>query len=482
MPLYDCMYVIPKEEYHNLKNRGVGAQYNDSIGGDVNGGQVNHIELGEGGRVVIKPTDVVAATRDVHSKNKITIPEEAFHNWPKHPPYEKNDVIESKKIENNDEKTDHDTEVKSDVNNDEEKNNEKSENETEIKTFLIDEEKNNEELTDGEIDGDKKEQRLKETSKDKTIKKKTIGPSQPPVITGDNSAVIPSNFSDRLMHSPAVSSKHSPAVSLKNVEVVESEKMKEPEVGNQPMEINSPILRPPLNRVISPSEQSFRQEQALPDDDDDDMLDISSKDLNKNQNDMMNELTNSRLKKILQGEDGKPNLFRVTNKKKNPNRLSTKMKTQSGEKIGANEIRVRKIGSENHVDTTSNKTKSSKSIKVKAPKIVPRIEDNFSMQKKQKKKYINNNITKKIKKSSAKNLKTQMKSEMVRKNETLQNIVRDRLARLNGERLRNQQRDSTDIEETLTHLNGKKQRKRRQDSIETEESLVPRKVNVIRKK
>jgi len=45
MPLYDSMFLISKGEYISLKRiREDHAHLVDSIGGDVNGGQVNHIE------------------------------------------------------------------------------------------------------------------------------------------------------------------------------------------------------------------------------------------------------------------------------------------------------------------------------------------------------------------------------------------------------------------------------------------------------
>ena len=57
------MYIIPKDEYMSLKKTSSEhGQLIDSIKGDVNGGQVNHIEIGEGGRVVIKPKDIIASS------------------------------------------------------------------------------------------------------------------------------------------------------------------------------------------------------------------------------------------------------------------------------------------------------------------------------------------------------------------------------------------------------------------------------------
>ncbi len=63
MPLYDCMYLISKDEYSSLHDTNdEHTKLVDSIKGDVNGGQINHIEIGEGGKVVIKPTDIIASS------------------------------------------------------------------------------------------------------------------------------------------------------------------------------------------------------------------------------------------------------------------------------------------------------------------------------------------------------------------------------------------------------------------------------------
>ncbi len=76
MPSYDCMYLISKDEYASLKNSSTtscaAAQLQDSVQGDVNGGQVNHIELGEGGKVVIKPSRDIVATQQKNVKTKVS--------------------------------------------------------------------------------------------------------------------------------------------------------------------------------------------------------------------------------------------------------------------------------------------------------------------------------------------------------------------------------------------------------------------------
>ena len=57
MPLYKSMILIPRDEYETQKDaRQHSGDFHDSIQGDISGGQVNHIELGDGGRVTIKPT------------------------------------------------------------------------------------------------------------------------------------------------------------------------------------------------------------------------------------------------------------------------------------------------------------------------------------------------------------------------------------------------------------------------------------------
>ena len=71
--MYEYMYVIPVEKYKALVEAGVtreGGEHGpppqqliDSVAGDVSGGQVNHIEIGEGGRVVIKPNGVSATSQ-----------------------------------------------------------------------------------------------------------------------------------------------------------------------------------------------------------------------------------------------------------------------------------------------------------------------------------------------------------------------------------------------------------------------------------
>jgi len=69
MPLYDSMFLISKGEYISLKRiREDHAHLVDSIGGDVNGGQVNHIEIGEGGKVVIKPDQLSASGKSTKAK------------------------------------------------------------------------------------------------------------------------------------------------------------------------------------------------------------------------------------------------------------------------------------------------------------------------------------------------------------------------------------------------------------------------------
>ena len=58
------MYLISKDEYESQKQ--TCAEHDhliDSIKGNINGGQVNHIELSEGGKVVIKPSDISASVK-----------------------------------------------------------------------------------------------------------------------------------------------------------------------------------------------------------------------------------------------------------------------------------------------------------------------------------------------------------------------------------------------------------------------------------
>ena len=66
MPSYHCMYLISKEEYNALQTSQEKRDHqrgnHNSIGRDVTGGQINHIEIGEGGRVTIRPNQVSAVT------------------------------------------------------------------------------------------------------------------------------------------------------------------------------------------------------------------------------------------------------------------------------------------------------------------------------------------------------------------------------------------------------------------------------------
>ena len=71
MPQYDCMYLVSKEDYERVKDgyransahNGMPQENNDCVNGDINGGQVNHIEIGDGGKVVVKPDSLSASGR-----------------------------------------------------------------------------------------------------------------------------------------------------------------------------------------------------------------------------------------------------------------------------------------------------------------------------------------------------------------------------------------------------------------------------------
>ena len=52
---YERMIVLPEDIYQSLLRQSEGARYKDSVAGNVQGGQVNHIEVGQNGKVVIKP-------------------------------------------------------------------------------------------------------------------------------------------------------------------------------------------------------------------------------------------------------------------------------------------------------------------------------------------------------------------------------------------------------------------------------------------
>ena len=75
MPSYNQMYLISKDEYDSQKQ--TCAEHDhliDSIKGNINGGQVNHIELSEGGKVVIKPTDISASVKKSNKNSISSIP------------------------------------------------------------------------------------------------------------------------------------------------------------------------------------------------------------------------------------------------------------------------------------------------------------------------------------------------------------------------------------------------------------------------
>ncbi len=66
MPLYDQMYLLSADDYFALtQTKGEHEKLVDTI--RVNGGQINHIEIGEGGKVVIKPSDLTASS-PTHAK------------------------------------------------------------------------------------------------------------------------------------------------------------------------------------------------------------------------------------------------------------------------------------------------------------------------------------------------------------------------------------------------------------------------------
>lgn len=80
MPLYSSMYMISSDEYRSLsQTKCEHDKLVDSIRGDVNGGQVNHIEIGEGGKVVIKPTDM-GIVASAPSSNKLKVQEKRKNN------------------------------------------------------------------------------------------------------------------------------------------------------------------------------------------------------------------------------------------------------------------------------------------------------------------------------------------------------------------------------------------------------------------
>ena len=73
------MHLISKEEYRRLQStRAEHDSLVNSIKGNISGGQINHIEISDGGRVVIKPTDVTASSAKPKKVNHGR-PEPAIH-------------------------------------------------------------------------------------------------------------------------------------------------------------------------------------------------------------------------------------------------------------------------------------------------------------------------------------------------------------------------------------------------------------------
>ena len=78
MGLFDRMYLLSRNEYQSLTQaKNERDSMVNSIRGDVNGGQVNHIEIGEGGRVVIKPNDIIASQKREKSAESKTVLDES---------------------------------------------------------------------------------------------------------------------------------------------------------------------------------------------------------------------------------------------------------------------------------------------------------------------------------------------------------------------------------------------------------------------
>lgn len=95
MPQYQCMYLIPSEQYEKFKKSHQKIIGGDELSGTVQGhGQVNHIEIGEGGKVTIKPNRAVQAHHSI-DKNSTKKPSFAkrTHNAEK---FREEQIIENK--------------------------------------------------------------------------------------------------------------------------------------------------------------------------------------------------------------------------------------------------------------------------------------------------------------------------------------------------------------------------------------------------
>lgn len=492
MPLYDCMYMIPKEEYNNLKNF-ERSQYNDSIGRDVNGGQVNHIELGEGSRVVIKPTDIIASAKNIPSE-KYSIPNEAFRNWPKTPPYKTHDGMPNKEdidSEKNDREANpnENNVVEENINEDnnifDETNNtlgekikeNKSSHETELKTIhsmekpvsqnnkMRDQAVNHNNKMDGNSSDDnpsvinKNElpkttnQTLKidEIHKDKNTHQEEDKSNSvvPAVITGD----YPSPFqrttgNKNLEEVRNIQKKDQPIkfVSQKEEAVTNAEDIfrRRQTLPDDDISLDA----------LDDEEDKFRRHQSLPDDD------FNMVELSKNQNTKLNELRQSRLKNMLYDSDGRPNIYRK-NKMQNTKKLAKPLKKKKDHQIGKDDIMV---------------ANTPRSVKV-----------SFTKEKEEIKDILRKPIKDKIQKKKQHNALKQIKGKNIpAEKKLIDSMINAKLAQLNGVKLHRRikkEKTETAAEKVAKVIQQKTTRKRRQESLSSQDTgYIPPKIASIKKK
>ena len=455
------MYVITKEEYQNFKNNGRnGNQYNDSIGRDVNGGQVNHIELGEGGRVVIKPNDVIASSKSIPSRDKMTIPDEAFQNWPKHPPYEKNDmnINEQSKISSletiSDNNSSKETELKTLDNGFGENKNELDMDNSLERNYQENKDEEPGEKSQNTSSINEKPKKLDATSSDPSSKEQKV----PPVITGDPPAVSPKNSTDGQQTDEN-----------KNLPLI---------VQQRPIILPSPTSE---KEGVTNEEENFRRRQPLPDDDEEmqKVVNETVNDISNHHKSIMNQLRESRIKKIMYDDKERPNIFRKTGKKTEKN-LAQDLKNKSRVKskpIGKNDIMV--VNPQHKQQMPSLKKHV---VKVSTPKSIDEIRNIIKLKpsiKKQKK----DQSLKQIKSvTDMKKIKDQTKQK---EKSVIKSLVNARLMvlnRANQEKIRmgKQSKNNQDNKNTQE----KKSRKRRQDSITSEDTTnyIPTKVKLLSKR
>jgi len=490
--------MIPKEEYNLLKKSSI--QYNDSIGRDVNGGQVNHIELGEGGRVVIKPTDITASTKNNTSSslgNYHIIPNEAFQNWPKKPPYKTHDGPHDSSPEENLNENNNPPEPnlnvleENDISPEENvnKSNMSNREETEVKTLHTLEDKTKNDvmhLPSSQIDqteNPKKDEpnNLNASSSETSSEIRQLNNQSPKidetanniptVITGDD----PSSSAQPFIRNNS------------SVRGIKDQKKRRLQKNDRPMKSIPPkhktltiaedIFRRqqtlpdediPQQSILSEEEEIYRRQQTLPDDDDSNMQtlpddDSNMLDMSEDQKTKLNELREARLNKILYDNEGQPNIYRKY-KSTNIKKLSQSLKKKKGRQIGKDDIMM------------LNTPRPTQKVKVTVPKEKEQIEDILRKPNSVK-------IQKKKQNKSIKQIKT---ANIPNKKKIIKSMIDEKLAQLNSskpQRKKHTAKSKSALEQIKKVIQQKTTRKRRQESLSsTDTNYIPPKISVVRKK